>query len=316
VSSTNHLQAKVAGSWHLHQLTRHLELDFFVSFSSIASVLGAHGLAYYAAANHFLDALSHYRRALVLPSLSINWGPWCGGGMASTEYRHQLQRIGLRQLPAEQAVEALDALLATEASQAIVANIDWKTFKEDYAMRFRHRLFEEICPPSPPGSGGEPVHPSELRRRLAEATPVEPRQLLVEYLQAEVAQVLGFPASRRIEPQQGFFDMGMDSLMAMALKNRLEVALDQWLPPTLTFDSATVESLAAHLLEMVAPSSLAPVPMANDASSDKAIDEISHMLVGPVNQKPFEQIGIACLPSQCLTQIGLRINRFHAHGPH
>jgi acyl carrier protein len=182
-----------------------------------------------------------------------------------------------RKLPAEQAVEALDALLATEASQAIVANIDWAMFKEGYATRFRHRLFEEICLPSPPGSGGEPVLHSELRRRLAEATPVESHQLLVEYLQAEVAQVLGFPASRRIEPQQGFFDMGMDSLMAVTLKNRLEVALDQWLPPTLTFDSATVESLAAHLLGMVAPSTLGSTSTADNAGSDKAIDEISHM---------------------------------------
>src|SRR5581483_5107839 len=79
------LQPKVLGTWVLHQLSIGLDLDCFVTFSSIASVLGSRALAHYAAANHFLDALAHHRRSIGLPALTINWGPWAEGGMASLD---------------------------------------------------------------------------------------------------------------------------------------------------------------------------------------------------------------------------------------
>src|SRR5262249_52513654 len=77
------LRPKVMGTWVLHQLTQSMQLDFFVAFSSIASIWGAKDQGHYAAANHFLDAMAYHRRSLGLPAMSLNWGPWAGGGMAS-----------------------------------------------------------------------------------------------------------------------------------------------------------------------------------------------------------------------------------------
>jgi len=135
------LDPKVRGSWVLHELTRHLALDFFVLFSSIAAVWGAKGQGYYAAANHFLDAFAHYRRGLGLPALSVNWGPWAGAGMATEEFRTWIARLGITALQPAQAVEALGQLLMTGRTQVTVAQVNWRTFKPVFEIRIgRERL--------------------------------------------------------------------------------------------------------------------------------------------------------------------------------
>ena len=119
------LRPKVVGAWILHQLSRDLKLDFFACFSSIASVWGSKGQAHYTAANHFLDLLAHYRRGLGLPAVSVNWGPWGGGGMTSEEAQRWLGRMGVKTLPPERAIESLGVLLGAREPQIIVANVNW-----------------------------------------------------------------------------------------------------------------------------------------------------------------------------------------------
>jgi short-subunit dehydrogenase len=137
--SLNRLQsvrrAKVQGAWVLHQLTQNQPLDFFVCFSSIASVWGSKKQAHYAAANHFLDGLAHYRHALGLPALTINWGPWAKGGMASGEAQNLLKRMGVEALSPKKALQAFGHLLTSQSCQNTVASINWPVFKAIYTAQ-------------------------------------------------------------------------------------------------------------------------------------------------------------------------------------
>ncbi|MEY2933168.1 MAG: hypothetical protein RL033_3917, partial [Pseudomonadota bacterium] len=126
------MAGKVDGAINLHHATRELELDFFICFSSIASVLGAPAQANYAAANAFLDALCQQRRADGRPGLSLNWGPWSGTGMAASVQardRERIERQGILSLAPDEALAALDAAWADPAPQRLVAHMDWAAFQ-------------------------------------------------------------------------------------------------------------------------------------------------------------------------------------------
>ena len=118
------LRPKVTGAWVLHHLTKNMPLDFFVTFSSGASVWSAKGLAHYAAANQFLDAVAHYRHALGLPALTVNWGWWAGGN-TSAAVEESFAQFGLKQMSAADAFEIFGRLLQMNAAQITVAACDW-----------------------------------------------------------------------------------------------------------------------------------------------------------------------------------------------
>lgn len=264
------LRPKVLGAQVLHQLTEKLELDFFVTFSSVASVLGSQSLAHYACANLFLDALAHHRRALGLPGLSINWGPWSGGGLASLDDQAAMARVGMAALKPEAALEVLEHLLGSAVSQVLVAQIDWRTFLPVYESRARRPLVEAVAgrlPELPVETAGKP----ELVRELEEAPAAMRRQMLEAYLQREVARVLGLELTAGIEPEQGFFELGMDSLMAVDLKRRLETQLGISLPRTTAFDFPTIATLAAFLLNDLLRLELpsAQIPLVTEQQSQR-----------------------------------------------
>ena len=245
------VRPKASGAWILHELTREMPLDFFVLFSSAAAVWGSAGIAPYAAANHFLDGLAHHRRALGLPALSVNWGPWQGDGMASEEGR-RLRQIGVETLAPEIATQVLARLIAGRATQATVARVDWNAFKPVYEARARRRLFDEI-EASPLAGTGQPGARPDVLERLSEAPSGERQDLLSAYVAGEVARVMGLDSTGAVDRRQGFFKMGMNSLMTVQLRNRLEADLGWRLPPTVAFEYPTVESLARHLAsELVA----------------------------------------------------------------
>ena len=129
------LRPKVTGTWILHRLTTELPLDFFVCFSSAASVWGSQGMAHYAAANHFLDQLSHYRHTHQLPSLAVNWGWWSGNGIATREQAELFSKVGMGEMPPDDALSALKYLLEKGATQQIVADVDWTVFKPLYKIK-------------------------------------------------------------------------------------------------------------------------------------------------------------------------------------
>jgi acyl transferase domain-containing protein len=264
---------KVTGAWVLHELTRELALDFFVSFSSAASVWGSRLLAHYAAANHFLDALALHRRDLGLPALSVSWGPWAEG-MTSSDGRRALAEMGVGALSVPDGLKALDRLLAAGVDQATVAAVDWDVFAPVYSAKVRRPLLERLesgapTPEARPDAG-------DLARELADALPADRWSLLSLHVQAEASRVLGGKGSAPLEPGQGFKELGMDSLMAVELRNRLQHRLGRPLPSTLAFDYPTIEGLVAHLLQQVPGlSDVAVPPRSREADELAALETLS-----------------------------------------
>ncbi|HBL10886.1 MAG TPA: short-chain dehydrogenase [Cyanobacteria bacterium UBA11162] len=245
------LRPKVVGAWILHQLTQGIALDFFINFSSISSVWGSKGQAHYAAANHFLDMLAHYRHGLGLPALSVNWGPWAGGGMALEEFQTFLTRMGVEGLQPEKAITALGYLLGTGCVQTTVANVDWRVFKELYEARGKRLILEQM--------GGEPQkaiaqqskQTSEIVQQLAATQASERQALLTSYLQRQAASVLKLP--QLPDSQQSLFDLGMDSLMAVELVNLLRSELQVELPVMEFMQASSIAALVVLLLKQFAP---------------------------------------------------------------
>ncbi|MEN8512464.1 amino acid adenylation domain-containing protein [Burkholderia sp. RS02] len=233
------LQPKVAGAWLLHQQSEHFPLDFFILFSSIASAWGSREQAHYSAANRFLDALAHHRRSQGLPALSVNWGPWAQGGMTFPEAEALLRRVGIRSLAADRALDVLDHLPAVP--QVAVVDIDLALFQGSYEARGPKPFLDRVrVGGSPPSAPAMPA--------LSGSSPRERKRLLADSIDRAVAQVLGYGAGT-LDRDLGFFEMGMDSLMALDVRTHLEKALGIPLSVALLFDHPTVNALADFLAE-------------------------------------------------------------------
>ena len=248
------LRPKVVGGWLLHKLTQKLELEFFVNFSSIAAVWGSKGQAHYAAANRFLDGLTYYRQSMGLASYSINWGPWSGGGMAAGEGINLLNKMGVKPLESEKAISALEKVLVSKKPQTVVADINWRLFKELYELGGKRSFLEEISV----GEGAEEEETqkqkvkAEFLAKLEEESSLEKRQeILTEHIRGQVAQVLGLSSSQLPEVNVGFMSMGMDSLMVVELKNRLQNQLGIKLPETIAIEYPTTAKLSLHIEELM-----------------------------------------------------------------
>jgi acyl transferase domain-containing protein/acyl-CoA synthetase (AMP-forming)/AMP-acid ligase II/acyl carrier protein len=248
------IAAKIIGGWGLHQLSKDIQIDFFVSFSSIASVWGSAGLAHYAASNSFLDSLTYYRRAKGLPSFSINWGPLSGGGLARKQDLKELSRRGIEPLSPEQVTCALEYLWTIGNVQTIVANINWSLFKQLY-QRERRLLLEEIdieplktqllnySPSAKPTIAKNP----EFLQELKFVNEAERYDILRTLIQNEAAKVLGLNDSQVLSLDRGFFEMGMNSLMSFELSNNITQLLGVTLPSTLLFDFPNIEQLTKYI---------------------------------------------------------------------
>jgi acyl transferase domain-containing protein/acyl carrier protein len=287
------LRSKVEGAWLLHQLTCHLQLDFFVCFSSVASLWGSKGQAHYAAANAFLDAFAHYRRQRGLPGLSIDWGPWDEGGMATAEARDWLARVGVLSMRPEDALAALERTLGSEHPQIAIADVDWARFHEVYALERQRPLLEDLLP----AVRAEHTQPSPRSASLAseftDLTAAERRDWLVAHLRREVSGVLGLGEVERADPRTGFFRLGMDSLMAVELKNRLASDFRVGLSATVVFDYPNIAELAAYLAndvlgwerpspggsaESARPSPVLPAFASEPGSGNPPLDSIASKL--------------------------------------
>lgn len=264
------LRPKVAGARVLHAATRELELDLFILFSSIASIWGSKAQAHYAAANQALDALAQHRRALGLPALSLNWGPWAGGGMAGEEEQALLARFGITTMAPAAALGALDRLLTGDRPQVAVARVNGRVFKDLFELRGPKPFLSVLGAPT--AKTATPSGRSAEIEAIAAAPSAQRRERLQAFLQAQVAAVLGMKAGDQPDPKRGFFEMGIDSLMAVDLRNRLVQAFGRSFPSTLAFDYANIRLLAAHLAE--------------DVLDDAAVEMASAPAVVPVAELP------------------------------
>ncbi|MFI6230388.1 SDR family NAD(P)-dependent oxidoreductase [Micromonospora echinospora] len=245
------LAPKVTGAWHLHQLTRDLPLDHFVLFSSIASLLGAPGQGNYAAANAFLDALAHHRHALGLPALSVNWGAWGDSGMAAALTDRDQQRWtarGIGVIPPEQGIRLLERVMAGAVPQVGVVPVDWARYAEQYPLGATRPLLAELVRQEPTAdrSPTVPAAGPRLRERYAAMPDAKRRTALTEHVTGELARILMLDEAS-LDPQKGLFDLGLDSLMALEFKNRVQAAFDHEMPTTLLFNYPTVDAVVGYL---------------------------------------------------------------------
>lgn len=243
------LSAKLDGAWNLHTLTRGRPLDLFVLCSSAATLIGSPGQANYAAANAFMDALAHYRRAQGLPALSIAWGPWAEVGLAVAQSNRgeRLEGRGMGSIPPAQGVEAFGRLLAQDIAHIGVVPFNVRQWRQYYPGFAPSPLLERLAAAQEqPDQHREPV--SDIRATLTAAEPGQRLPLLEDYVQSQVAQVLRMPPER-VERQQPFTALGFDSLMTLELRNRLEISLGLTLSATLTWNYPTVTALARHLCD-------------------------------------------------------------------
>jgi 3-oxoacyl-(acyl-carrier-protein) synthase/SAM-dependent methyltransferase/NAD(P)-dependent dehydrogenase (short-subunit alcohol dehydrogenase family)/acyl carrier protein len=248
------IKVKAQAALRLHELTQDQPLDHFVLFSSTTALWGASGLAHYAAANAYLDALAHIRQSQGRPATVINWGVWDTARHLSPAQREQAEQVGLRPMHGTAAFAALARVLASGAAQTIVADVDWSRFKPAYeARRARPMLGDLGLPPATPPRHRGRDDREELVERL-KSVASEPRgEILRTLVRREVAAVLGIDSETFLDPRKGFFDFGMDSLTSVQLRHRLENALMRPLASTLAFKYPTIEALAAYLEAVFEP---------------------------------------------------------------
>jgi acyl transferase domain-containing protein/acyl carrier protein len=243
------LGPKMDGSWHLHRATRDLSLDFFVLFSSVASILGSPGQGNHAAANAFEDALAHVRRSQGLPAVSINWGAWSRLGSAVREdLERRRTRIGVGTLSPEEALLLFGYAMSQNPAQIAIARMDWRKFAAQTPGKGSDR-FAALVRDSEETS---PVVRQErdtvtLTTRLASAPEARRPDMLREHLEGIARSVLGFAATRRIDHRQPLQELGLDSLMAVEFRNALAAAIGRSLPATLLFSYPALDDIADHL---------------------------------------------------------------------
>nr|WP_175548187.1 type I polyketide synthase [Saccharopolyspora flava] len=248
------LSAKVAGAWNLHEATADEDLRWFVLFSSAAGVLGGAGQANYAAGNAFLDGLAAFRRARGLPAVSVAWGLWeqrsaMTEGLDDTDLA-RMARTGVLPMSNADALRLLDT--ATTSARGLLLAADLDTGALDTGL-FRD-LGRRPAPArrrAAASSGGEPR--PDLARRLDGLGDEERRRVVLRAVCEQAATVLGHSSAASIPVDQGFLQMGFDSLTAVELRNRLNTATGLRLPATLVFDHPDPARLAEHLAAELAP---------------------------------------------------------------
>jgi phthiocerol/phenolphthiocerol synthesis type-I polyketide synthase C len=250
---------KVRGAWNLHRLTAGRPLDLFVLFSSVSSLIGIPGQANYAAANAFLDALAAHRHAVGLPALSIGWGPWGEVGLAARQANRgrRLDRRGLRSLGRDEGIALLDALVRQPgAPHVVAARLDVARWCESHPAAAASPLFARLREPVPAADAPGRPEPGPRETVLAAAPGRERRNALESHLRVRVAQILRLVPDR-LALDQPLKSLGMDSLMSLELRNRIEADLGLSISATAVWNYPTVSLLAGHLAERLAPAAAA-----------------------------------------------------------
>jgi acyl transferase domain-containing protein/SAM-dependent methyltransferase/NAD(P)-dependent dehydrogenase (short-subunit alcohol dehydrogenase family)/acyl carrier protein len=255
------LAAKVLGSWHLHELTVDLDLEHFVLFSSAAGFLGPAGQTNHAAANSFIDALAHARRASGLPALAVDWGAWAEVGAAvRDDLEARVERTGLIHMAPEPALAALDWAMSQNAPQIAILDADWATYRQRFLRGGVPGLLAGLTVAiNPPVSRSSfPLQKAEenrrdqpgsvtLREQLA-AIPVSQRlDRLMDAIRAQAARIMRLDEVGNITDERPLRDLGLDSLMAVEMRNALAAQVGAKLAATLLFDQPSVGALAVFL---------------------------------------------------------------------
>ncbi|MET7891273.1 SDR family NAD(P)-dependent oxidoreductase [Streptomyces mirabilis] len=239
------LRPKVDGAAHLHRLTADARLDLFLLVSSAAGVVGNAGQGNYAAANVYLDQLAHHRRALGLPGVSLSFGAWAGEGLAAAHADlDRMARLGHRALTPDQGRELVELALRQGAPHLVAWALDLPRLRETVTTTGggTAALWRSLLPAPRRGSGGG------LADRLARLPEAERAERVLALVREEISRALGLRSTESVRPDQPLRELGMDSVTAVELRNRIGARIGAKLPATLIFDHPTAARLAAHLL--------------------------------------------------------------------
>ncbi|WP_307849206.1 SDR family NAD(P)-dependent oxidoreductase, partial [Micromonospora sp. U56] len=267
------LAPKVDAAWHLHELTRDAGLALFCLFSSAAGVLAPAGQANYAAANLFLDALAAHRRSRGLPAHSLGWGLWAGGtGMTGHLDETALRRLrqqGFDALSEADGLALFDAALAGDVTAPVLLRLDPAGLRAQATSGALPAVLRDLVrvPRRQAHRGTGAASLADRLRRLPEE---DRRRALLDLVRAEVAGVLGHATPDAVDAGRALKELGFDSLTAVELRNRLNVATGLRLPATLVFDHPTVSAVAPHLAATLLG---AAHPAAPVAAAPAAADE-------------------------------------------
>ncbi|MFJ3043076.1 type I polyketide synthase [Streptomyces tendae] len=250
-------RAKVLGALHLDELLGDRPLAAFLMFSSGAAVWGSAGQAAYAAANSSLDALAARRLAQGRTATSVAWGSWAGG-MVDEEITDVMRRLGAPPMDPRLALRALRGILDHGDSHPVVADIDWSRFAPVYAAARPRPLLDGVPEARAalvdgPGTAtsAESGTGADLAEQLAQMPPAQQARTLLDLVRSHVAALLGYARSTDLDPGRAFTDLGLDSVAATDLRNRLTTATGHPLPATLVFDHTSPAAVAEHLHEQL-----------------------------------------------------------------
>jgi acyl transferase domain-containing protein/NAD(P)-dependent dehydrogenase (short-subunit alcohol dehydrogenase family)/acyl carrier protein len=249
------LAPKVTGARHLHELTRDLPLDAFVLFSSTTGLFGGPGQGSYAAANAALDQLARDRRAAGLPATSVAWGLWADegglGGRVDDTDRRRMARSGIGALSTDEALALFDAAVGADEAVLAAVALDRAALAAQARAGTLRPLLRDLVPAAAHAAPAEPD--ADLPGRLAAAPADEREGMLRALLRREVADVLGHATTEGVGVDRGFLELGLDSLTAVELRNRLSARTGLRLPATALFDHPSIEALARHVAALLAP---------------------------------------------------------------
>ncbi len=280
------LGPKVQGTWHLHQLAG--DLDFLVLFSSGASVAGSVGQANHAAANSFEDMLAYHRQAQGQPTVSINWGPWAEIGAAAD--RQITARDFMGSIRPADGLTVLEWAMRRQnpgglflASQVAVLPADWERFLATYPDGAVPPLVAELAEEvarrrvvTRQAPAASRLVEGGLRQRILDTVPNRRLVVLRDFVRDQAVKVLGAERRERFDLSRPLRELGLDSLMAVELRNKLGTGVGRTLPATLTFDCPTAESLVEYLAAEVFHDELAarkesPSPDAGEPPPDDGV---------------------------------------------
>jgi len=266
---TKVMAPKVQGAWNLHNLSKHESLDFFVMFSSSASLLGSPGQGNYAAANAFLDALASYRRSQGLASLSINWGPWAEVGMtAKLQLGERLSQKGEDSIYPQQGLQVLEMLLMESPVQVGVMPMNWARFLERQTSinPFFSQLQDGLQ-----SKGGRQSF-IEVRKYLETLPWAERKAALTTHISTQAAKILGIKNPQQVSTGKRLVDLGLDSLMAIEFLSLLQSSLGVSLSSALLFEYPTVEAMVDYLFnDFVTSQEVNSLPVTQSKESKAAL---------------------------------------------
>ncbi|MFF0732032.1 SDR family NAD(P)-dependent oxidoreductase [Streptomyces chartreusis] len=277
------LRPKVDAAWHLHELTRDMNLKAFVLYSSVSGLLGTAGQANYAAGNAFLDALAAHRRAAGLAATSLAWGLWDGthgmGGTLGDADLARWTRQGIRTLTPEQALALFDAALTGDDALRVPVVLEQRALRAESSP-----LLRELAPArsrrTAARAADSDAEGTTWAQRIATMPQERRRETVLDLVRGIVAGVLGHTDPQRLDPKRAFKESGFDSLAGVELRNRLNAATGLRLSATVVFDHPTPDAVADHLLSRIADTAApAPVRAARTA---------------PDHDEPIAIVGMAC----------------------